>query len=690
MFLKKLFDNLLRLWRKETGQYFLVAVFVGSVATAAAVTLIRTDYRNGLAEQRLDTIRFAEWLHTRVETTLQGYGLLSESIAAILADNPEMSQEEFAVVAQNARIGFPEVLNIAAAPDLVVQYVSPFEDNQGVIGLDYRDDVVTLAAIDRALRHRGPVFSGPRPLVQGGNGIIVRTPVLLDARNGGDGRFWGVTAIVVELQAFLEIAGVVDAADGWQVALRRVVSSDDLGEVFYGDPGLFVPTSNASFIEVAGQEWEMAIAPLGGWLTAAPNGALILILTASISLVLFTVALLSIRMFFERERARTQLLVAIESIHDGFVLFDDTERLVLCNDRYKEIHKDHADLLVPGQRFPGISRQPATGGQIRDADTDRRKAQWIADQVAQNPTTDSVIERQSDDESWLKVSNRRTANGGMVELSTDITELKNAKLVAEAASQAKTEFLHLVSHELRTPLTIILGYLAFLARPEKIPANVALRKQICDMNDDRGNAEILLDQVHANYAAIAVRAEASGKHLLALIGEILDLSMIESGEIALEQDDLAVCDVMNEIRDQFTGLANDKGLDLAVTPADFTVFADRLRLRQILINLVGNAVKFTKQGSISVWADTSDGKVWFHVADTGPGILASDFEMIFQRFQQVDASSSRANGGVGLGLSICKSLVDLHGGTIQVESEIGTGTHFRFSMPERATLQAAA
>ena len=686
--MKKLFDSLLRLWRRETGQYFLVAVFVGSIAMAAALTLIRTDYRNGLAEQRLETIRFLDRLHSQVETTLQGYGVLSESIAAILAADPDMPQDQFLMVAQNARIGFPEVLNIAAAPDLVVQYVSPVEPNQSVIGLDYREDIVTLGSIQRAMRYRTPMFTGPRALVQGGAGIIVRTPVFLDNVAAGDAEFWGVTAIVVELQAFLAASGVTTAAEGWQVSLRRVVSSNDLGEVFFGDPGLFVPTSVTDIVGIGGQEWEMAVAPADGWLTSAPNGTPILLLIASISVVLLTVALISIRMAFERERARTQLLVAIESIDDAFVLFDDDERLVLCNDRYKEIHKDHADLLVPGERFPGILRQSAADDRIPDADD--RKAKWIADQVAQNQTTDGVIERQLTDENWLKVSNRNTANGGVVELSTDITELKNAKLIAEAASEAKTEFLHLVSHELRTPLTIILGYLAFLARPEKIPANVALRKQLCDLADDKASVEKLFDQVHANYAAIAVRAEASGKHLLALIGEILDLSMIESGEIALDQGDLPVRDVMDEIRDQFTGLAGEKGLEVVVTPGDFTVFADRLRLRQILINLVGNAIKFTKQGEIRVWADTSDGNVWFHVADTGPGILASDFELIFQRFKQVDTSSSRSEGGVGLGLSICKNLVDLHGGTIEVESEVGSGTHFRFSMPLRNTLKSAA
>ena len=688
MFSKTLVDNLLRLWRADVRQYVLVAIFVGSIATAAALTLIRTDYRNGLAEQRLETIRFSERLHAQVETTLQGYGLLSESIASILASDPEMPQDEFSVLAQNARIGFPEVLNIAAAPDLVVQYVYPFEPNQTVVGLDYRNDVVTLAAIQRGLRYRAPVFTGPRSLVQGGTGIIVRTPVYQDTAAAGEGRFWGVTAIVVELQAFLATAGVLNAAEDWQVSMRRVVSSNDLGEVFYGDPGLFVSTSVTNFVDVAGQQWEIALAPPKGWLTSAPNGTLILFLTASISLILLTVALLSIRMFFERERARTQLLMAIESIHDGFVLFDDNERLVLCNDRYKEIHKDHADLLLPGQRFPGILRQASARSPSLAGES--RKTRWIADQIAHSPAVNSVIERAEGDATWLKVSSQHTTNGGLVELTSDITELKNARLIAEAASEAKTEFLHLVSHELRTPLTIILGYLAFLARPEKIPANIALRKQLCDLADDKSNVEKLFDRVHANYAAIAVRAEASGKHLLALIGEILDLSMIESGEIALDQTDLAVGDVMDEIRDQFTGLANEKALELAVTRADFTVFADRLRLRQILINLVGNAVKFTKQGEIRVWADTRDGNVWFHVADTGPGILASDFELIFQRFKQVDASSSRSEGGVGLGLSICKNLVDLHGGTIEVESEVGSGTHFRFSMPLRGALQNAA
>jgi signal transduction histidine kinase len=688
VFINKLLSDLLRCLRTEIGQNLLVAVFVGLIAVAISVTLIRTDFRNGLTEQRLDAIEYAEHVRFQVERTLDSYGVLSESIAAILADRPDMSEDEFSTMAENVAVGYPEVLNIAAAPDLVVRYVHPFEPNQEVIGLDYRDDIVTFAAIQRALRYHLPVFSGPRPLVQGGTGIIVRTPVNLNEVASGESRFWGVTAIVVELQSFLTATGVLDSADPWQLSIRRVVSSNDLGEVFLGDPSLFRAGAVTVPISLQGLEWELALAPAGGWLTAAPNLSLILILVISFSLIFLSISLSFIRMFFERERARQQLLLAIETINDGFVLFDADERLVLCNDRYREIHADIADLLIPGQRFPGIVRRIAA--RDRNPVGGDHKTRWIDDQMVRYHAPGGVIERRLSDDSWLKVSKQQTADGGLVELSADITELKNAKLDAEAASEAKSEFLNLISHELRTPLTIVLGYLAFLARPEKVQANIALRKQLTEQIGDKEAVETLFDQSLENSANIAARAEASAKHLLDLMGEILDLSKIESGEISLDYVEMPVGEVLNEISEQFTGLASKKGLTLTATGDDFTVQADRLRLRQILINLVANAVKFTKAGEVRLWADISGDNIWFHVEDTGPGIPASDFESVFKRFKQLEVSSTRSEGGVGLGLSICKRLVDLHGGTIEVESEVGVGSHFKFSVPLHEKLKAAA
>jgi signal transduction histidine kinase len=688
VFINKLFSDLIRCLRAEIGKYLLVAVFVGSIAVAASVTLIRTDFRNGLAEQRLEAIGYAEHVRSQVESTLNSYGILSESITAILASRPDMSESEFSSIAQNVGAGFPEVLNIAAAPDLIVQYVYPFEPNQQVIGLNYRDDVVTWAAIQRARRHGLPAFSGPQSLVQGGTGIIVRTPVNLNVGSTGDTRFWGVTAIVVELQAFLSASDALDGADTWQLSIRRVVSSNDLGEVFFGEPSLFRAGAVIVPISVQGLEWELALVPSSGWLTVAPNLSLILILVISISLIFLSISLSFIRMSFERERARRQLLLAIDSINDGFVLFDGDERLVLCNDRYKEIHEDFADLLVPGQRFPGIVRRfAAPNGNPVGGD---RKARWIDDQVVQYHAPGGVVERRLSNDTWLKVSKQQTANGGLVELSADITELKNARLDAEAASEAKSEFLNLISHELRTPLTIVLGYLAFLARPEKVQANIALRKQLAEQIGDKEAVKKLFDQSLENSANIAARAEASAKHLLDLMGEILDLSKIESGEVKLDYEEMPVEEVLNEISEQFTGLADKKGLKLIVTGDDFPVQADRLRLRQILINLVANAVKFTKAGEVRLWADVSDGNIWFHVEDTGLGIPASDFKSVFKRFKQLEVSSTRSEGGVGLGLSICKRLVALHGGTIEVDSEVGVGSHFKFSVPLHEKVKTAA
>ena len=655
MFLQKKIRKMIRACGSEVGQYVLVAALIGGVATIASLVLLQSDLRNGLAEQRLEAVEQAEAISNDVEATLEAYGVLLESFATIIANDPDLTQEDFSEIAETIGGGYPEIINIAAAPELVVQYVHPLEPNRDVIGLDYMENVVVWAAIHRAVQQRAPMYEGPSSLVQGGDGIIVRAPVFVDLAATGSTRLWGVVGIVAELEAFLAASGLTDAADAWQLAIRRVVSSDDLGEVFQGDPQMFRNGAIITPISQNGMEWELALAPVNGWMTTAPNKTLIVTLVMSLTAFLLALAMLFIRMFFDRERARTQLLVAIESIDDAFILYDEEGNLVLSNAR-------HGNMYTDCKCDDSEHDHPAYG----------------------------EFEHKLPCGTWLKISRQPTPEGGTVELSTDITELKTAQLAAEMANEAKTDFLHVVSHELRTPLTIILGYLSFLAAPDKIPANVALRKDLIERQDGSDAAVDVIDRSLANIAQIATRAEASGQHLLSLINQILDLSKIESGKVTLERKDIAVAEILHEIDEQFTGLAARKGLALEVADSDLTVHADPLRLRQMLINLVGNAVKFTKDGSIRAWADVEGGNIWFHVKDTGAGIAAAHKDTIFNRFEQLDTSSTRSEGGVGLGLAICKQLVDLHGGAIEVESELGTGTHFKFSIPLRQELKSAA
>jgi signal transduction histidine kinase len=250
-----------------------------------------------------------------------------------------------------------------------------------------------------------------------------------------------------------------------------------------------------------------------------------------------------------------------------------------------------------------------------------------------------------------------------------VLAIQNARLFREIAekseqlalaSQHKSQFLANMSHELRTPLNAILGY-----------------------------AELLVDGIYGEVPqkamAVLERVQNNGKHLLALINDVLDLSKIEAGQLVLTFEDYVLPDVVRSVVTATEALASTKGLKMSATvqPGLPTGHGDARRLSQVLLNLVGNALKFTDQGEVAIGAAAEDGHFVLTVRDTGPGIAPEDQHKIFGEFQQVDNSNTRKKGGTGLGLAISKRMVELQGGSIDVESELGHGATFRVTLPIR-------
>jgi len=372
--------------------------------------------------------------------------------------------------------------------------------------------------------------------------------------------------------------------------------------------------------------------------------------------------------------ARTRLTEAIEAISDGLSLYDADDRLVICNRRYMELFPMQKGRVHPGTSFEEVIRAPAEGGFILEAAG--RVEEWIAERLHRHKVPGEPHVQHRTDGSFIRISERRTANGGIVAIYSDITELKQreaqlaalvteleiARDAAQEASRTKSSFLANMSHELRTPLNAIIGVTEMLQE---------------DARDLKREDEIEpLDRV-----------QRAARHLLALINDILDLSKIEAGKMDLVLESFPVSSMIDDVVNTVEPIASKNGNKIVVSCPDVigSMYADQIRVRQALMNLVSNASKFTSNGTVTISAarepPADGGHIELAVTDTGIGMTPEQLGKLFQEFSQADSSTTRKYGGTGLGLAISRRFCQMMGGDISVESEIGHGSKFTITLP---------
>jgi signal transduction histidine kinase len=368
---------------------------------------------------------------------------------------------------------------------------------------------------------------------------------------------------------------------------------------------------------------------------------------------------------------------AIECISEGFVLYGADERLVLCNGKYREFNAIVDDVLVPGARLEDVVRAAAERGLFEDAAAED-KEKWIGSRLQHYRTESGIREFRHHDGRWFLCSEHRTADGGIVGIRTEITELKKAEeklktahdemerkveertVDLERANQAKSEFLATMSHELRTPLNAILGFSEMIKEQILGPMNVPA------------------------YLEYGTDIHNSGRYLLRLINDLLDLSKIEAGGLELDIETLDVADVILEAVGVIETMAEKKriAIVLEIDQNLPTLNADRRSFHQIMLNLLSNAVKFTPEGGrVEVLGKSNGKEMQIVVADTGPGISPKHIEKVLEPFGQVRNPLTSGHPGTGLGLPIVKSLMELHGGAFHLDSPPGRGAVATLSFP---------
>lgn len=364
---------------------------------------------------------------------------------------------------------------------------------------------------------------------------------------------------------------------------------------------------------------------------------------------------------------------AIDAAAEAFVIYDPQDRLIYCNDRYREMFDLSAPVIEIGRSFEEIVRYGAEHGQYQAAQG--RIDAWVAERLAIFHSADQESVQRLDSGRWVRIRDRKTPRGYTVGFRVDISETYLAKESAEAANRAKTAFLATMSHEIRTPMNGILGMTQLLM-------------------DDNLPATERLQHLRTLYN--------SGQTLLTLLNDVLDLSKIEADKVDLVPAPFSVSQLVREVAALFADICRRKGLTLQLDDSlarlDHQHVGDALRLRQVLNNLVNNAIKFTESGSVKIEVSAGAGDVRnpnvqrlrFAVSDTGVGIDPEVHPKLFQPFFQVNDSASRRHGGTGLGLAISARLVALMGGKVGVRSALGKGSTFWFEVALPLTRQVAA
>ncbi|WPZ32542.1 ATP-binding protein [Thalassobaculum sp. OXR-137] len=419
------------------------------------------------------------------------------------------------------------------------------------------------------------------------------------------------------------------------------------------------------------------------------------LLPVAAGMALFAIGLLRFTRTLNTSTTTSEMLrSALDTSSDGVWLYDSNERVVFTNNRYHELNPEvppqdqittytMEELLRLNQRTKDVKAEIAPESRIQEILAERRSGREIVKEVTRPNGTTYLIRA------------KPTRDGGLLVLQTDITALKHAQhdlleaksaleaanrdlernvrdrtqelrralLQAEMANRSKTDFLANMSHELRTPLNSIIGFAGMISQRVYGP-----------VGDDR-------------YLECARYVHESGMHLLELINEVLDVARIEAGQLTIAPQYVGVGDVFRECAAMLTPRASSKDIALTFEAAPDTppAFADSLRIKQIVLNLAENAIKFTPNGgSVAVSSEaTNEGGVRITIRDTGIGMTAPEVERALERFGQVGSGHMVSREGVGLGLAICKSLMELHGGTLGIDSAPDAGTTVTIVFPPR-------
>ena len=669
------------------------ALFVFAVLLTAGI-LLRTQQAEALAASEARVTRFISGAEAAINRSFLGIDRLLAGLAEPFADvNP--AQRGAAVSAAKAAASrlLAQVtrqnlqLREVALLDAQGQVLAAGKDGSRLLGLalpagflaevlaqvtpamQISDPVVNTGTAELALYFARPMRWGGQPAV-----LLAEMPVALLAGIAAQSvDIAGLTVTLERTDGRLLVSVPGTEQTGLRLLRPVLASASATGQAWRapgrldGEPAILVAraTLYPGVLLAASLRLDAALRE------GERHRTLVITVAGGFIAMLLAAAALGQGHFSRMGRARQALAAskatldqALASMNDGLLLLDPDDRVTVWNRRYLELFPWLADAISVGLPFQSLAEAAAVA--LLPQGTAAERAAWAARRCASRQQAGGgYVQQLVTDTRVVHTVERRTPDGGTVCVYRDITtaerELSLAKSAAEAANEAKSRFLATMSHEMRTPLNGVLGMIGLLlASP--------------------------LDPVQQRQAQLI---RSSGQSLLAVLNDILDLSKVEAGRMELEILPFALIDTVQDVISLLAVRAEALGLSLVLqSPPDLppVLCGDASRLRQVLFNLIGNALKFTERGGVRVELAhrlLADGRIKLLIAvhDTGIGIAAGELPRLFTRFSQADSSTARRYGGTGLGLAITREIVALMQGEINVRSELGQGSCFSVELP---------
>ena len=641
-----------------------------ALSLAAGLVMVKTDETERQArghttrtevESRLNDIR----LH--LERTLVTAMVRTRAMASQIIAHGDISPTEFDKAAEMLLRDQSAIRNIGVSHGTRLDMIYPQAGNEGALGTDYRSIERQWPMVRRAIETNSTVVVGPVQLIQGGSGLIIREPVFFSDNQGDQNHLFGLVSIILNIPIVYAEAGLDREDLPIEVAIKGRDGLGVHGEMIRGDVSTFSDQPVEADVQFPFGSWRLAAIPKGGWGGAEPMFPLTRLLGGGFFLFVVLVSFGTAHHVIERRRLLDRVGVSEERFRsllriasDGVHILDMDGKLIMWSEAFL--------------RMLGYSEVEARTLSVSDWDTVYKLDELLPRirHLIANPEVFETRHRSRDGSEFdVEINACGIELGGKRYLyasSRDISErklheeeLSQAKLIAEQADKAKSDFLAVMSHEIRTPITSVMGTADLLGRTA-------------------------LSDEQAGYLAILRSATGT---LMAILNDILDISKIEAGKIEIEATAFRLRDAVREVVDLGRGNASANGLALDLTIHEDVpniVVGDPTRLKQVLFNLTSNAIKFTRRGSVTIRMSMNQrgeqtASILIEVVDTGIGMTDEQMAGLFTAFSQADRSTTRRFGGTGLGLAISKKLVELMGGVIGVESEPGVGTTFHITLP---------